>query len=140
ADRSCRGARWQFLSDLPSLRDRATTRGLLSAVPIVPGDEAYVRSERALRERLVRARQKFAPDGMRNEPSATARFVAEHILLLGPRVHALLEVPPEQIEWTGRVLEASGWSRGIFSSLRSTIVERFSIPGVRTHYVLRKKI
>jgi len=77
---------------------------------------------------------------MRNEPSATARFVAEHILLLGSRIHALLEVPPEQIEWTARVLEASGWSRGIFSSLRSMVVERFSIPGVRTHYVLRKKI
>jgi methyltransferase (TIGR00027 family) len=77
---------------------------------------------------------------MRDEPSATARFVAKHIVLLGPSIHALLEVPPEQIEWTGRVLEASGWTRGILSSLRSTLVERFSIPGIRTHYVLRKKI
>ena len=77
---------------------------------------------------------------MRDEPSATARFVAEHIVLLGPRVHALLEVPPAQIEWTTRVLQASGWTPGPLSSLRSTLVERFSIPGVRTHYVLRKKI
>src|SRR5881398_2300279 len=77
---------------------------------------------------------------MREEPSATARFVAEHILLLGPRIHAVLGVPPDHIEWTHRVLDASGWSRGVFASLRSTLVERFSIPGIRTHYVLRKKI
>jgi len=77
---------------------------------------------------------------MRDESSATARFVAEHVVLLGPRIHALLEVTPEQIEWTARVLEASGWSRGALSSLRSSLVERFSIPGIRTHYVLRKKI
>ncbi|HYS53758.1 MAG TPA: SAM-dependent methyltransferase [Thermoanaerobaculia bacterium] len=77
---------------------------------------------------------------MRDEPSATARFVAEHILLLGSRIHALLGVPREQIEWTARVLEASGWSLGVVSSWRSTLVERFSIPGIRTHYVLRKKI
>ena len=77
---------------------------------------------------------------MRDEASATARFVAEHIVLLGPQVHALLEVPQEQIEWTVRVLEAGGWKRGALSPLRSSLVERFSIPGIRTHYVLRKKI
>jgi methyltransferase (TIGR00027 family) len=77
---------------------------------------------------------------MRDESSATARFVAEHIVLLAPRTHALLEIPPDQIEWTMRVLEASGWSRGPFASLRSSLTERFSIPGIRTHYVLRKKI
>jgi methyltransferase (TIGR00027 family) len=77
---------------------------------------------------------------MRDESSATARFVAEHIVLLGPRTHALLQIPPDQIEWTTRVLEASGWSRGPFASLRSSLSERFSIPGIRTHYVLRKKI
>jgi len=77
---------------------------------------------------------------MRDESSATARFVAEHIVLLGPRTHALLEIPPDQIEWTTRVLEASGWFRGPFASLRSSLTERFSIPGIRTHYVLRKKI
>ena len=77
---------------------------------------------------------------MRDESSATARFVAEHIVLLGPHIHALLEIPPDQIEWTMRVLEASGWSRGPFALLRSSLIERFSIPGIRTHYVLRKKI
>ena len=77
---------------------------------------------------------------MKDESSATARFVAEHIVLLGPRAHALLGIPPDQIEWTTRVLEASGWSRGPFASLRSSLIERFSIPGIRTHYVLRKKI
>src|SRR5438132_3434579 len=77
---------------------------------------------------------------MRDESSATARFVAEHIILLGPRTHALLEIPPDQIEWTTRVLEASGWFRGPLASLRSSLAERFSIPGIRTHYVLRKKI
>ena len=77
---------------------------------------------------------------MKDAPSATARFVAEHLLLLGPRVHALLEVPPQQIEWTERVLAASGWSPGPLASIRSAVVERFSIPGIRTHYVLRKKI
>ena len=77
---------------------------------------------------------------MRDESSATARFVAEHIVLLGPRTHALLGIPPDQIEWTTRVLEASGWSRGPFASLRSSLTERFSIPGIRTHYALRKKI
>jgi methyltransferase (TIGR00027 family) len=77
---------------------------------------------------------------MRDESSATARFVAEHIVLLGPRTQALLEIPPDQIEWSTRVLEASGWFRGPFASLRSSLTERFSIPGIRTHYVLRKKI
>ncbi len=77
---------------------------------------------------------------MTDESSATARFVAEHIVLLGPRTHALLGIPPDQIEWTTRVLEASGWSRSAWSSWRSSLIERFSIPGIRTHYVLRKKI
>ena len=77
---------------------------------------------------------------MRDESSATARFVAEHVVLLGPRTHTLLGIPPDQIVWTTRVLEASGWSPGPFASLRSSLMERFSIPGIRTHYVLRKKI
>jgi methyltransferase (TIGR00027 family) len=77
---------------------------------------------------------------MKDESSATARFVAEHIVLLGPRTHALLGIPPDQIEWTTRVLHASGWSEGAWSSVRSSLTERLSIPGIRTHYVLRKKI
>lgn len=77
---------------------------------------------------------------MKDDPSATARFVAEHIVLLGPRAHARLGVPSDQIEWTTRVLEAGGWSQGAWSSWRSSLTERFSIPGIRTHYVLRKKI
>jgi methyltransferase (TIGR00027 family) len=77
---------------------------------------------------------------MKEESSATARFVAEHIVLLGPRAHSLLGVPPHQIEWTTRVLEAAGWSPSVGSSWRSSLTEAFSIPGIRTHYVLRKKI
>src|SRR6266849_915500 len=139
-DRPRDSPRWQFLSHLPSVRHSETTRGVLSAVPLIPGHEAHVRPRRALHERLVPTFQASDADGMRDEPSATARFVAEHILLLGSRIHALLGVPREQIEWTARVLEASGWSLGVVSSWRSTLVERFSIPGIRTHYVLRKKI
>ena len=81
---------------------------------------------------------------MRDEPSATARFIAEHIVLLGSEDHALLEIPADQIEWTVRLLETCGWSRRALGrkSWRaiSRLTERLSIPGVRTHYVLRKRI
>jgi O-methyltransferase involved in polyketide biosynthesis len=81
---------------------------------------------------------------MRDEPSATARFIAEHIVLLGPEDHARLEIPADQIEWTVRLLETCGWSRKALarksSRAMSRLTERLSIPGVRTHYVLRKRI
>ena len=81
---------------------------------------------------------------MNDHASATARFVAAHVVLLGPEKHARLGIPEAQIEWTMRCLEACGWSRAALTSRRwqwmSSLVERFSIPGIRTHYVLRKQI
>lgn len=81
---------------------------------------------------------------MNDHASATARFVAAHIVLLGPEEHARLEIPESQIEWTVRCLQACGWSRAALASRRwqwmSSLVERFSIPGIRVHYALRKRI
>ena len=81
---------------------------------------------------------------MNDHASATARFVAAHIVLLGPEEHASLEIPDAQIEWTVRCLESCGWSRPALNSRSwqwmSSLVERFSIPGIRAHYVLRKRI
>ena len=81
---------------------------------------------------------------MNDHASATARFVAAHIVLLGAREHARLEIPEAQIEWTVRCLQTCGWSRAALTSRRwqwiSSLIERFSIPGIRAHYVLRKRI
>jgi len=81
---------------------------------------------------------------LNDHASATARFVAAHIVLLGSEEHARLEIPEAQIEWTARCLQACGWSRAALTSRRwqwmSSLVERFSIPGIRAHYVLRKRI
>ncbi len=81
---------------------------------------------------------------MNDHASATARFVAAHIVLLGPEEHARFEIPEAQIEWTVRCLEVCGWSRAALTSRRwqwiSSVVERFSIPGIRAHYVLRKRL
>jgi len=81
---------------------------------------------------------------LNDHASATARFVAAHIVLLGAREHARLEIPEAQIEWTVRCLQTCGWSRAALTSRRwqwiSSLVERFSIPGIRAHYVLRKRI
>jgi methyltransferase (TIGR00027 family) len=81
---------------------------------------------------------------LNDHASATARFVAAHIVLLGSEEHARLEIPETQIEWTIRCLQACGWSRAALASRWwqwiSSLVERFSIPGIRTHYVLRKRI
>jgi methyltransferase (TIGR00027 family) len=81
---------------------------------------------------------------LNDHASATARFVAAHVVLLGPEEHARLGIPETQIEWTMRCLQACGWSRAALTSRRwhwmSSLVERFSIPGIRAHYVLRKQI